>query len=101
MKKLRPVDLEIALERYRRLTGDTHAVLRRVNEDGEPAFEQVAFYSVEGSRFLGKMLAHGVKNAHAQLTMFCDGYEAAQRYIEDKDVKPLEERLDIIKRGRG
>jgi hypothetical protein len=73
MHRLRPIDIEIALERYRTLTGDAGATLRRIGT------EQIAFYLVDNSRYLEGFKAYGVRNAHTALTMFCDGYEAGFR----------------------
>jgi hypothetical protein len=67
-------DVEAALERYRKLTGDTTAVLVRTGPSRDRPF-----YVVDHSEPLGGFEAYGALAAIQGLEMYCDGYEAGLR----------------------
>lgn len=67
--RYKPADVELALERYRELTGDRTARLKKIGT------ENIAIYNIDGSQHLEGFRAYGARSAFDQLDLFCRGFE--------------------------
>lgn len=75
-------DVEDALARYRRLTGDTAAKMRREVRGS------VVAYRVEDSQTLRGFLAYGAFSAMTAIEMYCNGWEDKGRAVDSAKKKP-------------
>lgn len=70
--RYRPMDVEIAFDKYRELTGDRNARLKKIGT------ANIAIYQVEGSKHLEGFRAYGARAAYDELDLFNRGFEAGR-----------------------
>lgn len=79
--RYRPQDVEIAFDRYKDLTGDRTARLKRIGTTN------IAIYVVEDSQHLDGFRAYGARAAYDELDLFNRGFAAGRElagYEEQK-----------------